>query len=71
MTRRQRDSRGYFNVTITIGRDETGKRIRKRLRSKTLAGLRVKQEAALSEKSQGKLTTGLKTPRKSGMVTTA
>src|SRR5262245_42407883 len=60
MARQKRDSRGYFNVTITIGRDETGKRIRKRLRSKTLAGLRAKQEAALSDKSQGKLTTGVK-----------
>jgi integrase len=60
MARPKRDSRGYFNVTITIGRDETGKRIRKRLRSKTLAGLRAKQEAALAAKSEHKLTTGLK-----------
>jgi integrase len=60
MARQKRDSRGYFNVTITIGRDESGKRIRKRLRAKTLAGLRAKQEAALSEKSQGKLTMGVK-----------
>jgi integrase len=60
MARPKRDSRGYFNVTITIGRDATGKRIRKRLRSKTLAGLRTKQEAALAEKSQGKLTAGVK-----------
>lgn len=60
MARAKRDSRGYFNVTITIGRDESGKRVRKRLRSKTLAGLRAKQEAALSEKSQGKLTSGVK-----------
>jgi integrase len=60
MARQKRDSRGYFNVTIAIGRDGTGKRIRKRLRSKTLGGLREKQEAALSDKKAGKLTTGVK-----------
>jgi Phage integrase, N-terminal SAM-like domain len=58
VARPKRDAGGYFNVTITIGQDATGKRIR----SKTLARLRAKQEAALGEKSQGKLTTGLKPP---------
>jgi integrase len=60
MSRPKRDARGYFNVTITLGYDGSGKRLRKRIRSKTLAGLRAKQESALAEKSQGKLTTGLK-----------
>lgn len=60
MARAKRDARGYFNRVITIGRDETGKRVRKRIRSKTQAGLREKEQQALAEKSRGRLTTGLK-----------
>lgn len=58
MPREKRTSRGYFEATITIGYDDSGKRIRKRLRAKTLQGLREKKEQALASKQQGTLTIG-------------
>jgi integrase len=47
MARPKCDAHGYFNVTITLGYDGSGKRLRKRIRSKTLAGLRGHRLEAL------------------------
>lgn len=60
MARPKRNSRGFFETTVTIGHDANGVRQRKRLRSKTLSGLRAKQEALLAEKSKGTAQVGLK-----------
>lgn len=60
MARTTRTARGYFEATVTIGHDTNGKRIRKRLRSKTLAGLRKKQEQLLGDKSNDRVSVGLK-----------
>lgn len=53
MARPKRDARGYFNATITVGRDATGKRLRRRVRSKTLAGLRAKEQQIRAEQTKG------------------
>ena len=60
MARAKRAASGYFETTITVGRDDNGKRIRKRIRSKTLQGLRDKQEAALAAKENKTLSVGHK-----------
>lgn len=59
MARLKRDSRGYFNTTIRVGTNEHGARVRRRIRSKTLAGLREKELAARSAQAQ-KIAPGAK-----------
>lgn len=53
MPRQKRDARGYFNQVITVGRDQNGGRIRRRIRSKTLGGLREKAERIKGEAAKG------------------
>lgn len=60
MAKPKRGADGLFSITITIGRDGTGKRQRKRIRSKTLAGLREKEAAFRAEQSKGTVTIGKK-----------
>lgn len=60
MARTTRTARGYFEMTVTIGHDANGKRQRKRIRCKTLAGLRKKQEALLADKANERVSVGKK-----------
>jgi integrase len=60
MARPKRGADGFFSATITIGRDADGKRIRKRIRSKTLSGLREKQQEFERQRAQGLVVHGAK-----------
>src|SRR6266545_6044479 len=51
---------GFFSATITIGRDADGKRIRKRIRSKTFSGLREKRQEFERQRAQGLVVHGTK-----------
>lgn len=58
MAKPKRGADGFFSVTITLGRDANGKRIRKRIRAKTLAGLNQKRSTFERERALGVVTVG-------------
>src|SRR6266536_1123267 len=60
MPRAKRTERGYFEVSITVGFDEHGKRIRKRIRSKSYAEFDQKRKEAEMQAGYGIATPGQK-----------